>query len=577
MLRALILLFALTLPVSALGQAAAGAPAPTDTAPTDAAPADPAPIDDETGDATAEPADADAASGDQAPAPGEEVPADPTADPAAEPTDDEAPASQPATGAVGIETLGTAHVIFASVWSPTEVTGPGIERGSLAPVEAEVPVGTHAVVFSPDGGKPVTFWVTVLAPKDDDAAPARVVVDPSDKRVVATEGRVFADLADKPPPAATAAAERADAGGAVCREGRPCMTAGGLAVWPRARIRAAYEFQQPDIQTLFIGNNDGFRLDQARFGFGGGYKDLFGFALTFEGAALLRTQTSNQPVQAMETILVDAFMHYAPLQYFNVWAGQAFMPADHEGSRSRAGMVFTDRSVLSGGVRAGRGYQVNGLSPGREIGLTVGARDARIGPVSLDYLLAVSNGNGISVFGNDNKLPAAHVRVGGGWERFVVVGLGGSYNPRTVGTLPNLYNETDLTGFADLKIDLFGIDFLAQAIVRETTFDSVFPEVTDPARVAFGYGATAWLIIDEPFGLPMFGFRPGYRVSYYDPTTSFADDQLLEHTVALRYDPKGYNLPIALQLEGTMLMELDSAGLRPLDNNRLVALLQFDL
>lgn len=467
-----------------------------------------------------------------------------------------------------------AYPVLVTATPEVSVTDADGNLLGTTPLTASLPVGTWRLTLTPPQGQAVAVFVTVLG---EDAA-NRVLVDVTGQRVVAQEGSVRADVdAGGAPLPVEAPVAEVPARDRACPAGKPCVTAGSLAVWPKLRVRGGYELQQPDPNVLFIGYNDGFRLDQARFGFDAAWKSSFRARITLDAATFFPGHERNQPVQPLLGSVIDAYMHYAPIKYVGVWVGQTFMPADHEGTTSRADMNFTDRSVASGGVRVGRGYEVPGLSPTREIGIVVGARDARVGPVSLDYVLGVSNGNGTAIFGNDNKLPAGYARLGVGWERHVVFGIGGEYNPRTAGTVPNLYDETDVQGFADLRVDLFGIDFLAQVIGRQTTFDSLFPAVTDPNRAAFAYGATAWLVVDEPFGLPMFGLKPGYRVSFYDPSTSFTDDQLFENTFSMRYDPTAYDLPIALIVDVTIMAEIDAAGLRPLDNNRVVGLLQFDL
>jgi hypothetical protein len=209
------------------------------------------------------------------------------------------------------------------------------------------------------------------------------------------------------------------------------------------------------------------------------------------------------------------------------------------------------------------------------MGLVVGSTDARIGSFAVEYAAAISNGNGQNILGNDNKLPAAYARVGAGWvddDVEVRLGLGGRYNPRTVGTLPNLFTETDAVGFADLSARAFGVVLAAQAIARSTTFDTVLP---DGSPGDTGLGATAWLQLDRPFGLDLYGVKPAYRFSWYDPSSVFPDDQLLENTVGVRWDPPVADLPLALFVDGTLLTEFGE-GVRDLDNARLTALVQFD-
>ena len=89
-----------------------------------------------------------------------------------------------------------------------------------------------------------------------------------------------------------------------------------------------------------------------------------------------------------------------------------------------------------------------------------------------------------------------------------------------------------------------------------------------------GLGATAWLTVDKPLGIDIFGLRPAYRISYFDPSSSFADDAVLENTLALRWDTPLQGL--SLIVDATLLTEIGE-GVRDLDNARGTALLQLEL
>jgi hypothetical protein len=377
-------------------------------------------------------------------------------------------------------------------------------------------------------------------------------------------------------------ANPASPGRSLCRPDVPCMENGPFALWPSMRLRAGYEYIQPDPNVLFVGRNDGFLLDQARVGFETTYKRRFQARLVVELADLLPGGKLNDPVRPLVGAAQDAYLAWTPSEYFFASLGQQFMPFDYESQVTRALFNFTGRSVASGGLRAGRGFEVEGLSPQRQMGLVVGATRATVGPAWLDYRLALSNGNGRNMVGNDNKMPALFARFGGGLGEWLGVGLATQVNPRTTGELPNLFTETHYLGAADLRINAFGIDVLAQAIVRRIAFDSAFLDPTDPSAADHSVGMTAWIVLDEPFGLPSFGFKPGYRFSYYDPFFSDPDDQIMEHTFSIRYDPPT-PLPLAFIIDATLLFEnaelnteLRQSG-RYLENNRVVALLQFDL
>jgi hypothetical protein len=369
------------------------------------------------------------------------------------------------------------------------------------------------------------------------------------------------------------------------RDGRPdcrvgaaaCIANDHFALWPRLRLRAGYDLVQPDSQVLTVGQNDGFFLDQNRIGVDGVYKDDVRFRLIIDVVSLLPARSPNDPVLPFSAAVRDAWVAWMPSDWFYLSAGQQFMPADLEGTTTISVLPFTSRSVASSGVRPGRGFAVDGLSPSRQPSIVIGSTEnARIGNIALMYMLGVGNGNGQNILGNDNKLPAAYARVGGGWVddggTEIRLAVGGRYNPRTVGTLPNLFQETETVAFADLDVKIQGIQLAAQAIYKDVAFDTLVPDFAGES----GFGATAWLSVDRPLGLDIFGLRPAYRISYFDPSSSFGDDQLLENTLALRWDVPAEGLPLSLIVDGTLLTELGD-GVRDLDNARLSAILQLEL
>lgn len=442
------------------------------------------------------------------------------------------------------------------------------------------------------------------APPGDEAPPAAVepeqpealepsaaeAVEPSDAVSEPDPTPAPAPTSD-PDPGVTAGEEGAappvDApidgeGAALCPPDVPCVEAADFAFWPSLRLRVGYELVQPDADVLFVGHNDGFFLDQARAGFETTYKGRFYARLVLELASVAPGVAKNEPVRPLLGAARDAYLAWVPSDYFFVSLGQQFMPFDYEGQLTRAALNFTSRSIATNGVRAGRGFELEGLSPDRQLGAVLGAKKAPLGPVNLDYRFAVSNGNDRNQLGNDNKLPAVVARLGASFGDYVGIGVAGLLNPRTTGRLPNQFTETHAALAGDFRLDVFGIDVLAQAIYRRVSFDDAFLDPGDPNAADQAFGATAWIVLDEPFGLPMFGFKPGYRFSYYDPSFSDPHDQLMENTLSIRYDPPT-PLRVAFILEGTLLTEhaeLDE-GLREspryLDNNRVVALVQFEL
>ncbi|MCP4500861.1 MAG: hypothetical protein GY822_12945 [Deltaproteobacteria bacterium] len=360
-----------------------------------------------------------------------------------------------------------------------------------------------------------------------------------------------------------------------CRKGVPCLSGGGFAIWPRARILGGYHFVQPDPDVLFVGYNDGFFLDHLRIGVEGNWGGRLDFKIVADGASFLPDTEKNDPLRAMFGNLRDAYVQWRPSEYFNAWGGQFHVPNNIESSTSRAALPFSSRSVAADGVKAGHGYEARGLGLKRQLGLMVGAQDAPLGPVDLTYRLAVTNGNGINLYGNDNKLPALFSRVAVGYGDLVDVGFGLNYNPTTVGELPSLYIETEMGGFFDVAVRVLGFELIAQLMARSTSADTALPEA-DPNRFNSSLGATAWLSVDKPLGLDIFGLNPALRVSYLDPNSAFDDDQVFETSLGLRYVPSTH-MPLAFVFDVTLLFELSPTGSRALDNHRATAMMIFDL
>lgn len=370
-----------------------------------------------------------------------------------------------------------------------------------------------------------------------------------------------------------------------CRDSAAvCWSNDLFAIWPRLRLRSGFEAVQADSQVLTVGQNDGFFLDQVRFGVDGAFQDDLRFRFILDVTTTVPGSGPNDPVQGIAGAVRDAWVAWIPSDWFFVSAGQQFMPSDLEGSTTIAGLPFARRSAATSGVRPGHGFAVAGLSPSRQMGLVLGSTEnSRLGGLSLEYLFGIGNGNGQNINGNDNKLPAAYARVGVGYDVAadiaVHVGAGGRYNPRTAGTLPNLFNETDSVGYADLSVNVVGINLAAQAIYKQTEFNTLFPTGGD-GSVDTGLGATAWIFVDQPAGFDLFGVVPAYRFSYYDPSSTFSDDQLIENTLGVRWNIPALLIegapPLSLFVDGTLLTEIGE-GVRDLDNARVTALLQLEL
>ena len=385
-------------------------------------------------------------------------------------------------------------------------------------------------------------------------------------------------------PAVDVHAPQCAASAAVCAKNNV------FALWPRLRLRTGYQYVADDPQILYVGRNDGFTLDSARIGMDGALRDTVRFRLVIETASLLGG-TANTPVTPILAALRDAWVQWTVAPAFAVTVGQQFMPSDIEGMTTVAAIPFSQRSVATSGVRTGQGIAVTGLSPPRQLGVVLANPQPFVATalagedLAFTYSLGVSNGNGQNLQGNDNKLPAAYLRLQGSWGKWVQLGVGGRLNPRTVGVAPNLFSETDTVGFVDVTAHVAGFFSTAQGIARSTALSTLVP-LGGAAGSESGMGGTVWVYADEPLGASLFGIKPGVRVSAFDPSSAFTGDELVETTIGVRWDVPGAlmhdaleplaRLPLTVFLDYVILSEV-GAGARDLSNNRLTALVQLDL
>jgi hypothetical protein len=187
------------------------------------------------------------------------------------------------------------------------------------------------------------------------AAPALALGAPPDEELPASREAASEATVSGPE---LAPADPASPGRPLCRPDVPCVQGGPFALWPSMRLRAGYEYIQPDPNVLFVGRNDGFLLDQARVGFETTYKRRFHARLVVELADLLPGGKPNDPVRPLVGAAQDAYLAWTPSEYFFASLGQQFMPFDYESQVTRALFNFTGRSVASGGLRAGRGFEL---------------------------------------------------------------------------------------------------------------------------------------------------------------------------------------------------------------------------
>ena len=289
---------------------------------------------------------------------------------------------------------------------------------------------------------------------------------------------------------------------------------------------------QNDPNVAFVGNNDGFLLQNARIGVRGRYEDVAAFVFSIDGAVDERLRV-NVPDGTLRVGMRDA---YADVRIggTNTVARAGFFPVLAEPQSLVPDIVrsFLDRPIESRGVRATEGYQTPGLSPGRSLGVAVrldpihwavhpnewGKRGG--GAPRFGFELAIQNGADEYASTNNNDKPAVSASVlsrfgGDGWFVASV-----RYNPRSVGELPFRQDETDVQGSAGLHVAAGPAAIEVGGVVQRTTF----PTTGGPVRNAFG--GHAQLVLTARTDVPL---EVGYRFGILDPSSLVTTDRVMEH------------------------------------------------
>lgn len=298
-------------------------------------------------------------------------------------------------------------------------------------------------------------------------------------------------------------------------------------------VRLGYDFTTKDPNYNFVGRNNGFVLDSARVGIQGYNADYnFVFRVSAEGAADIHT-TVNSPQGSLSVRLRDAFARWDPVSFLGVQAGQFKAPWQAEELRGVPDLMFASRAVGVDGVPAGRGFETPGIQLDRQVGIMLSpASPIGTGAFGVNYYLMVMNGAGANQFLDDNGKVGLVARTEFSFAPYVKLGAGLFRNDRTVGTLPNLYDEEDLGLTGDLDVKVAGAEIFG-AITRLRT---VFPTVGTSARVQLAYHAQAAYRFDIA---NRFFLAPGYRFATFDPWQEGGGDgfnayKLVYHTFGVR-------------------------------------------
>ena len=136
-----------------------------------------------------------------------------------------------------------------------------------------------------------------------------------------------------------------------------------------------------------------------------------------------------------------------------------------------------------------------------------------------------------------------------------------------------------------LSPKLIGAEVVLEGIYRQTSLNTLVPDLSNPAGQESGAGMMGTVAYDVVLpDVPLLGggwhLKPALRSAFYDPSSAFQTDQLLETTLGVRLSGPA-NMPASLFLDGTLLTELGDVGsgiaARDLSNNRITLLFQWEL
>ena len=335
-------------------------------------------------------------------------------------------------------------------------------------------------------------------------------------------------------------------------------------------FRGAYDFVQTDPNVDFVGQNNGFFLDTARIGFEGTSGALT-TRLSFEGASAAQL-SPNTPEGALRVSMRDAFVRWDVLPQMSFQLGQAKAPWAREELRGVQDRPFANNAVGFEGVSAGRGYDQPSIAIDRQLGLLVTTvKPFEIGNLRFDYAAMIANGNGRNQLLDDNGKPMLVGRIEAGYLSYFIVGAGAYMNDRRIGTLPNLYDESDVGLVVDALSKIQNLELFASYAQVSTKY----PTTAAPDRKQIAWHAQASYRVEWA---PM-PFAVGYRIAHFSPFAQGAatlpggarlsDYDLDHHTLGLRlFHP---TLPMSLYANYTLTLE---PAARTLTNDRVTLLAQ---
>jgi len=390
----------------------------------------------------------------------------------------------------------------------------------------------------------------------NDAAPSGAAAMPASAQVQGAQDRCPAadpDCARKnrepapdealPAPAAGPAPTQSGLfGSSILGLGSPALNApGGLAgaaaVPSHALELSSYfilngQWVQQDPNYLYVGRNNGFSLADARIEITGRPTETLWLYLSMDGAVANRSATD--PSQGSRGVaLKDAYGIWSPGYHLRIEAGQFKAPDDIENLLEETEIKFPSRSLVTDGIHAPAGYEVNGLSLDRQIGIGVGTDVIRLPFGSFAAQVAVTNGNGSNTLFNSTSLPGVIGRVSLGLFGFISLGADGYFMPQATGTQPDLFRDNWFGAGGDIRVEWNGLHILALVQWRDTQ------HLTSGAPDEYSLGYSGEVAYRLP-GVLHF-LEPAVRYASLDPSDKIPTEQVESLDAALNFYAPGTN------------------------------------
>lgn len=339
-----------------------------------------------------------------------------------------------------------------------------------------------------------------------------------------------------------------------------------------ARMGAALESIDGAAPEGTENHKAGFLALNGRLNFTLKYKDLISGRVSMDGAGGIDAMNGDS---SGTVSLKDAYLDFDVAPAFRVKIGQFKPPTDFESMTSTPDLNFIQKSVVSAGgsseLHTKTAYN-SGMSPGRQIGISLYSDMLEYESVGFEYNASATNGRNASQKTAEAGYFAAYGRLALGLKKslygdaspgmFFTMALGGAYERRELkidgsgadGLAGNRYRAS-----AEFHANYEGFKADAEAIwERYEVLESDASQITDGTDAGNKRKASIdklGIVAQASYTLPIenFRFQLGYRFAMMMPVMDNAETygsvDLYQHTASLGYFVEKY--PITVRVDYT--------------------------